>query len=45
MAFKPLMKWGLDFMGLVKLATRHTRNQYILIVIDYTTKWVEAKTF
>lgn len=37
------MKWGLDFMGLVKLTTRHTGNQYILVVIDYTTKLVEAK--
>jgi len=43
MAFEPFMKWGLDFMELVKLATRYTRNQYIIVTIDYTTKWVKAK--
>jgi hypothetical protein len=30
MAFKPFMKWGLDFMGLVKSTSRNTRNQYII---------------
>ncbi len=38
------MKQGLDFKGLVKLATRYTRNQYIIVSTNYTTKWVEAKT-
>jgi hypothetical protein len=40
MAFEPFMKWGLDFMGLVKLTSRYIRNQYIIITIDYITKWV-----
>jgi len=43
MAFEPFMKWGLDFMGPAKLATRYTKNQYIIIQINYTIKWVEAK--
>ncbi len=43
MAFEPFMKWGFDFMGLIKLTTRYTRNQYIIIAIDYTNKWVETK--
>jgi hypothetical protein len=42
MAFEPFMKWGLDFMGLIK-STRYIKNQYIITVIDYITKWVKAK--
>jgi hypothetical protein len=37
------MKWGLDFIGLTKLARRLTINKNILEIIDYATKWVEAK--
>jgi hypothetical protein len=43
MAFEPFMKWGLDFMGIVKLTSRYTRNQYIIVAINYTTKWLEVK--
>jgi len=43
MAFELFMKWGFDFMGLVKPTTRYIGNQYIIISIDYFTKWVESK--
>jgi hypothetical protein len=37
------MKWGFDIMGPIKLAGRYTRNEYIFIATDSTTKWVEAR--
>nr|GFC39489.1 reverse transcriptase domain-containing protein [Tanacetum cinerariifolium] len=34
--------WGIDFMGLFSSSKR---NKYILVAVDYLSKWVEAKAY
>ncbi len=41
---EPFMKWGLYFMGLLKHVSKHTWNKYILVAMNYATKWVELRT-
>ena len=37
---KPFHKWGIDLIG--PLPVSDNKNQYVLTMIDYATRWVEA---
>eukprot|EP00253_Pinus_taeda_P023418 PITA_23418 len=39
--FEPFEKWGMDFVGLVNPPSK--KKYYIIVCIDYVTKWAETK--
>ncbi|MCO5554804.1 hypothetical protein L7F22_008339 [Adiantum nelumboides] len=49
MPLRPMMgtrafaKWGIDFVGPIAPLAYKFHAQYIIVAIDYLTKWVEAK--
>ena len=40
--FEPFEKWGMDFVGPINPPSK--QKQYIIVCIDYLTKWAETKT-
>ena len=38
----PFEKWKIDFVGPTKPPSRHGQKQYILVAIQYVTKWAEV---
>ena len=41
MLIEPFKRWALDFVGTITPASKG--KSYILVCIDYVTKWIEAK--
>lgn len=39
----PFEKWGLDFVRPISPLASHTNARYILVAIDFLTKWTKAK--
>jgi IS30 family transposase len=37
----PLARWGIDIIG--KLSTAQGNLQYVVVAVEYFTKWIEAK--
>nr|XP_018623061.1 uncharacterized protein LOC108943460 [Nicotiana tomentosiformis] len=40
----PFVAWGMDVIGSIEPATSN-RHRFILVAIDYFTKWVEESTY
>ena len=40
---QPFFKWGLDFIGSIKPKAHPSGCEYIIVAMDYFTKWPEAK--
>ena len=43
MGARAFAKWGIDFIGLVDPPAYKMQAQYIIVAIDYLTKWIEVR--
>lgn len=43
LADHPFEKWGIDFIGPISPAAKHTQARYIIVAIDFFTKWAKAR--
>ena len=40
----PFVAWGIDIIGEIRLNTSNG-NKYIVVAIDYFSRWIEAESF
>ena len=43
MGARAFAKWRIDFVGPIDPLAHQTHAQYIIVTMDYVTKWVEPK--
>ena len=41
---RPFSMWGIDMIGMIELKASNA-HWFILVSIDYFTKWVEARSY
>jgi hypothetical protein len=39
----PFEKWGTDVVGPIALTSRNKQKRYILVAIEYVTKWAKTQ--
>ena len=43
MTIQAFEKWAIDFVGPINPPGKHTEARYIITVIEYLTRWAEAR--
>ncbi|KAL3689424.1 hypothetical protein R1sor_015733 [Riccia sorocarpa] len=44
MASQPFQRWAIDFMGPISPKAGYSQHEYILVAVDYVTKWAEVQS-